>query len=67
MFDHIKPGDTITRMLAGTVPMKLKVTSVDENYIHCGDWKFDIKTGAEIDEDLGWDSTGTGSYIVKEI
>lgn len=65
-FKDIKVGDTVTRMLAGTLPMKLEVTVVDE-FIHCGPWKFSRKNGAEIDEDLEWDDeNGTGSYLKLE-
>lgn len=61
--EDIKAGDTVTRMLAGAVPMELKVDKVDEEYIHCGPWKFSRKTGAEIDDELGWDESTTGSYL----
>lgn len=60
----VKVGDTVTRMLAGVVPMDLRVTAVDDRLIHCGDWTFDRSTGAEVDEDLGWDASVTGSMIV---
>ena len=29
-------GDEVTRMLAGTIPMKLKVTALTEDRIVCG-------------------------------
>jgi hypothetical protein len=45
-------GDEVTRMLGGTVPMKLKVTAITDERIICGPWEFDKKTGAEIDEDF---------------
>ena len=61
-FSDIKVGDIVTRMLAGSVPMELQVTAVDE-FIHCGPWKFSRKNGAEIDEELEWDEKGTGSII----
>jgi hypothetical protein len=66
MFEHVKPGDVVTRMLAGTIPMKLKVQSVTDTLIDCG-WTFDRKTGAEVDEDLGWGPPPkmTGSYLVR--
>lgn len=50
-FEHIKEGDVVTRMLAGTIKIKMKVTSVDNN-IHCGPWVFDRITGHEIDHDI---------------
>jgi hypothetical protein len=64
MFEHLKPGDTVTRMLGGVVPM---VMVVERNVIHCGGgWTFDAATGAEIDEELGWGPAPgiTGSYLI---
>ena len=57
----------MTRMLAGTTPIKLEVTEVTPELITCGWWTFDPKTGAEIDDDLGWGPPPkrTGSYIVR--
>lgn len=43
---EIKVGDIVTRIIAGSVPMVLKVTEVDD-FIHCGPWKFSKETGAE--------------------
>lgn len=65
MFEHIKAGDKVTRVLAGSISMELTVKSVSETVIDCG-WTFDRKTGAEIDEDLGWGAPPkmTGSYLV---
>lgn len=58
-------GDIVTRMLAGTVPMELRVTEITDDKIVCGWWTFDKNTLGEIDEDLGWDGvTNTGSYLV---
>jgi hypothetical protein len=69
--DEIKVGDTVIRWLAGTIPMELKVTEVTDTEILCGKrgdgWMFDKKTGAEIDEELGWGPppkfSHTGSFI----
>jgi len=69
VFSHIKAGDVVTRMLAGTVPMQLRVTEVDEELIYCGTpgqgWSFDRQTGAEVDDDLGWGPAYgiTGSFL----
>ena len=69
----MKVGDKVTRMLAGTVPMKLTVTAVRDNIVSCAiqpdyewGWDFDLKTGAEIDEDLNWGPPPlmTGSYLI---
>ena len=62
---EIKAGDMVTRWLAGTIPMELRVSAVTDDRIICGGWEFDKKTGAEIDEDLGWGPPPkmTGSFI----
>jgi len=62
-FEHVKAGDTVTRMICGTMPMELKVTKVDDTLIYCGDWTFDRITGGEVDEDLGWTAHQTGSVL----
>lgn len=64
-FRDIKPGDVVTRLIGGVMPMELTVTAVDERLIHCGPWTFDRETGAEVDEELGWGPEGTGSYLAK--
>ena len=60
-------GDMITRWLAGTIPMELRITAITDDRIICGDYEFDKATGAEIDEFLGWGPPPkfhmTGSYI----
>ncbi len=62
--NEIVPGDTVYRHFGdGAVKMPLKVTGVDAQRISCGPWTFSRRNGAEIDEDLGWDENGTGSYI----
>lgn len=66
---QLKVGDTVIRMLAGTIPMEMKITSIHEGLIWCGPWCFDETHGYEIDPDLGWGEPGpdgkivTGSYI----
>ncbi len=68
-FMHIKAGDTVIRLLAGTVPMKLKVERVDDTLIYCyGGWMFDRKTGTEEDPDLEWGVKFgyTGSVLTEE-
>ena len=59
----VRVGDQVIRWLGGEVPMKLVVTEVTAERIKCGPWEFDPRTGAEIDEDLGWGVHGTGSII----
>jgi hypothetical protein len=58
----VKVGDEVVRNMAG-VHMTLIVSEVQDGKIVCGPWTFDQETGAELDEDLGWDATHTGSYI----
>lgn len=64
-FRDLKVGDTVTRMLAGEIPIELKVTEVLQDKIICGAWEFCRSTGMEIDDDLGWGPTYgiTGSYL----
>ena len=63
-FRNLKVGDTVTRMLAGTVPMELKITEITDELIACGPWTFDKNTGAEVDLELGWGNIITGSFLV---
>ncbi len=72
-FYYLKVGDEVTRMLGGKLPMRMKVTAVDDRLITCesGDafgWTFDRKTGVEEDADLRWGVRfgQTGSYLVRD-
>ncbi len=68
-FKHVVPGQRVTRMLAGVSKMVLTVESIDyeKNLIRtAGGWDFCRSCGAEIDADLGWGHTGTGSFLVPE-
>jgi hypothetical protein len=60
-------GKFVTRFLAGTIPMRLRVTEVTATRVLCGGYEFDRETGAEIDDDLGWGPPPklTGSCIVE--
>jgi len=60
--NDLQVGDAVIRDLGG-VTMPLRVTSVTPTEIHCGYWIFSRRTGGEIDADLGWDETNTGSFI----
>jgi hypothetical protein len=68
-FEHVQVGDTVTRMLAGQYPMILKVTQITDDLIVCGEhgWTFDRKTGAEVDDEIGWGPRHgvTGSHLVS--
>ena len=74
-FSHVKVGDIVLRMLSGVVPMKLKVSEVTDTLILCGPkdvgWAFERRSGAEVDEELGWGIrdendvlSRTGSFLV---
>lgn len=71
--EDIKVGDYVIRYF-GYDPnpgshcpqMRMIVTQVTDNKIHCGPWKFDRKTGGELEKELGWTATKTGSYIKPE-
>lgn len=70
----MKKGDQVMRMLAGTVPMKMIITGVDDVFIYCkpadepdfpDQWKFRLDTLAEVDEELGFDGINfTGSFLL---
>lgn len=61
----VKVGDTVYRWFGfNQFPcMSLVVTEIKDNLIVCGDWSFENKNGMEIDDYLGWDESGSGSYI----
>ena len=62
-FINVKKDDVVLRMLAGTIPMKLKVVEVTEDRIICGGgWEFSRQSGYEIDEYI----PVVVSYLVKE-
>ena len=59
-------GERITRVEAHLSEAKdsTKATSTE---IQCGDWLFSRRTGAEIDPDLGWGESQTGSFILPAL
>jgi hypothetical protein len=61
----LKVGDKVTRMLAGTIPLELKVSEVTEDRIICGAWEFDRNLGYEIDEYFGWGVPGEDGKIMS--
>lgn len=58
-----KVGEEVNRMIAGTIAMPLIITRITPEYIFCGPYMFDRNTGMEIDEELGYSSYKSGSYI----
>ena len=71
--NEVHVGDTLTRMLGGTVPMQLKVTRENEKFVFCAapdgadEWAFERETGVEYDPELRWGSQfgATGSFITE--
>lgn len=74
-FDEVKPGDMVLRLLGEAVQLKLHVKAVTDAHIYCTPpgvswdldqcWKFMRTTGAEVDEELGWDGVNlTGSRLI---
>lgn len=59
---ELKIGDLVVRNMCG-VKMSLKISNIDNKFIYCGPRKFDKFTGAEVDEELGWDNFLTGSFL----
>jgi hypothetical protein len=60
-YANLKVGDEVIRWLAGTIPMKMKVTALTNDVITCEWWTFDRKTGVEIDDDI----PGVVSFLGK--
>ncbi|HYK95253.1 MAG TPA: hypothetical protein VE011_05205 [Candidatus Dormibacteraeota bacterium] len=69
-FRDVSVGDSVTRLLGGSIAMALVVTSVDDSFIYCGEdgWKFDRDSGVEVDEEIGWGPQFgiTGSFLIHE-
>ena len=54
-------GDTVFRFSgSNAAPLPLEVTAVSEGRIVRGEWHFEKRTDAEIDESLGWGPALTG-------
>lgn len=65
MFNHIIIGDTVTRNFCGMI-QKWIVSEVTDKLIVCGlGWSFCRNCGAEVDEDMNWNCTKTGSFLVR--
>lgn len=60
---QVKAHQLVTRVMGSVVRMELMVSKIDDEFIHCGPWKFSKETGAEIDADLGWDAFNTGATL----
>ena len=63
---NVNIGAKVTRIMAGQLMMYLKVSEVTEKRIICGPWEFSRENGMEIDEDLGWDENGSGSWLLSQ-
>ena len=80
-FRHLKAGDKVTRMLAGTVPMTMIVKEVLPERLVCdvdedpspiidgGYWEFCRNNLVEIDEEWCWGPACgvTGSFLKEEV
>lgn len=73
-FSHLKEGDEVWRMLAGSIPMKMRVISIKDGIIYAEPttyggfdvWQFKQTTGLEVDPSLEWDGEkSTGSFLTK--
>ena len=66
---ELKVGDTVIRLLAGSVVMYVQITKITDDVIECGDWVFCRKTGVEIDDYLNWGPQygKSGSFLAVEI
>jgi len=78
--ESLKAGDKVSRYMDGKkLFMRMIVREVKEKSLICdalelngtifrGGWEFDKRTGAEIDDDLGWGPPpkSTGTYIAVD-
>lgn len=51
VFEHLKAGDMITYVVAGKAS-RIRVTGRTAHHVVCGDWKFDVFTGKQLDPTL---------------
>lgn len=65
----VEVGDTVVRLMGGSVEMPLVVSKVDDQFVYCGDYTFEREHGCEYDPDLQWGSPwrATGSIITKVV
>jgi hypothetical protein len=79
VFEYLKAGDRVIRVLAGVIPDELTVLRVEDGRISAvptewvdgwndkeEPWVFDVVTGAEVDPRFSWGPPplSTGSYLV---
>jgi hypothetical protein len=79
-YRNLKAGSTVTRLLAETIAMPMRVLRVDASLIYCTPremslteaigrnliWTFDRETGAEVDDGLRWGPAYgiSGSFLI---
>ena len=51
MFQQLQVGDMITYVVAGRAS-RIKVTGRTAHHVVCGEWKFDVFTGKQLDPTL---------------
>lgn len=54
MLDVTVGSDVVRYISSARIAQPMKVTLVDEQFIHCGPWKFLRTNGVEVDEELWW-------------
>jgi nitrite reductase/ring-hydroxylating ferredoxin subunit len=57
-------GDVVTRNICGHL-MRIKITEITKDRVICGPWEFDLRTGMEVDEALGWTARSSGSFLLE--
>jgi len=51
MFEQLLVGSMVTYVVAGRAS-RIKVTGLTRHHVICGDWKFDLFTGKQLDPTL---------------
>ena len=51
MFKQLRVGNMVTYVLAGRAS-RIKITGLTKHQVICGDWKFDLSTGKQLDPTL---------------
>jgi hypothetical protein len=72
MFEKLQVGEMVTYVVAGRAS-RIKVTGLARHHVSCGDWKFDLFTGKQLDPTLQPGANDWGvppapalGYLIKE-
>lgn len=60
-------GDRVRRALSPWTSMTVIVSFITDNFIWCGTYYFNKKTGFEIDQRRGWDGVRVSGSVLTEI